>query len=203
MHNEKALYGVIIHHRGEWWLASSDDVDAIDARPSAVYRLTDTLSPGLADWLREETGNNTLTGTVAELRPEETAWTGEFKVIPAQGDLGRHTLDAHPWGANATDTERRNASVAVDLALRPLPNAFTPVFDADPPPGPVLAIRLTSSTTCQFEVLTAKFDPHHRPLNPWLTLDNDAVTDSGNHVLGWKAASEWFDPVTSETRTSS
>ena len=80
--------------------------------------------------------------------------------------------------------------------------AYTLKFEAIKGPNVVFK-QMGRNTTRQFEVLTAKFDPHHRPLNPWLTLDNDAVSDSGNHVLGWKAASEWFDPVTSETSASS
>lgn len=201
MQSPATLFGVIIHHRGEWWIVSSNDRDTIDARPSGVYRLTDALTQDLADWFRQETGLDTLTGIIAELRPGHSAWSGEFRVIPDPTDAGRHQLDAHPWGANATDTERRYASVAVDLALRPLPSAFTSIFEANPPDGPVLAIRLASTAICRFELLTAKFDPDHRPLNPWLTLDNDAVSASGGHVMGWKAASEWFDPVSSETRT--
>lgn len=195
MTDTDTLYGIVARHRGEWWLVASDD---IDERPTCVYRLTDQLSPALADWIRTETADPALSGTVPDLRPDERLWAGEFRVIAAPGDIGRHILDAHPWGTVATDREQRNALVAIDLTLRPLPRDFTSVLKAEPPAGPVLAIRI-ANTGNSFEVLTAQFAPLYRPNNPWITLQNDPVTDSGSNILGWKPASEWFDPVSCET----
>ncbi len=195
MPDNENLYGIVARHRGDWWFVSSKD---IDERPTCVYRLTETLSPTLADWIRTETGDPALTGVIPELRPDETLWAGEFRVGTATADIGRHTIDAHPWGAVATDREPRNALIAIDIALRPLPRDFTSVLRAEPPAGPVLAIRLADNGQ-GFEVLSAQFAPLYRPRNPWITLQNDPVTDSGSNILGWRAASEWFDPVSSET----
>lgn len=197
--NNQSIYGLILFHRREWWLVA---LDTEDQHPQSVYRLCDHLSDGLANWLRTETDDASLAGTIAELNPDTSSWTGEFRLSPLADDIGRHQLDANPWIATHNHNTLRLGRVAVDLALRPLPRDFTSVLDSCPPEGPVLAIRIAASGPSGFEVLTARHDADHRPLAPWRTLDGDAVTDSGSEILGWRAASQWFDPVTAETRAS-
>lgn len=66
---------------------------------------------------------------------------------------------------------------------------FTPVEDALPREGwPVLALRKSSTIICQYEVITARYYPSYRPLAPWQTIDNDAVTDSGHDIIAWTYA---------------
>ena len=84
MPDNENLYGIVARHRGDWWFVSSKD---IDERPTCVYRLTETLSPTLADWIRTETGDPALTGVIPELRPDETLWAGEFRVGTATADI--------------------------------------------------------------------------------------------------------------------
>lgn len=67
-----------------------------------------------------------------------------------------------------------------------LPAAFTPVAEGFPTADKrVLGIRESSTGGSKFEVMTVKWMPDYRPHNPWQTLGNDAVTDSGNPILGW------------------
>ena len=67
-----------------------------------------------------------------------------------------------------------------------LPAAFTPVSESFPNEcKTVLGIRECSTRASKFEVLTVRYMPNYRPNNPWLTVDNDAVTDSGSPILGW------------------
>ena len=78
-------------------------------------------------------------------------------------------------------------ATAEPIRLTPtLPAAFTPVSEDFPPQcKTVLGIRECSTRASKFEVLTVRYMPNYRPLNPWQTLQNDAVTDSGNPILGW------------------
>lgn len=67
-----------------------------------------------------------------------------------------------------------------------LPVPFQDVADQLPDSArPVLAIRRSATSKATHEVLTAVYDPQYRPNNPWRDIGNDAVTDSGNPVLGW------------------
>lgn len=72
-----------------------------------------------------------------------------------------------------------------------LPEGFTPCSERLPAAGDiVIAIREATVSSVRFELLTARYDPEYRHLNPWRMIDGDAVTDSGNEVLGWRAATE-------------
>lgn len=74
-----------------------------------------------------------------------------------------------------------------------LPKPFIAVDERTPPDDtPVLVVRHSGYTSCEYEVLTAKYMPDYRPHNPWQTLHNDAVTDSGNEVIGWCKMKEWL-----------
>lgn len=76
-----------------------------------------------------------------------------------------------------------------------LPDGFASVDDKLPVEDrPVLAIRLACTTSAAFEVMTARYQPGYRPRSPWRDLGNDAVTDSGNVILGWRYADEWLLP---------
>lgn len=76
---------------------------------------------------------------------------------------------------------------------KPLPPHFTPVAVALPENDrPVLVIREAGYVSAKFEVLTARYQPDYRPRNPWCTISNDAVTDSGSEVLGWAEADAWL-----------
>lgn len=73
-------------------------------------------------------------------------------------------------------------------AIEKLPEGWTKT----PPFGsfrdtPILAIRLSGYTTSKYEILTVKYDPEYRPKQPWITLANDSVTDSGGAILGWRS----------------
>lgn len=78
-------------------------------------------------------------------------------------------------------------ATAEPIRLTPtLPAAFIPVTDGFPKPDKrVLGIRESSTGGSKFEVMTVKWMPDYRPRNPWQTVDNDAVTDSGSPILGW------------------
>lgn len=77
-----------------------------------------------------------------------------------------------------------------------LPEGFTIVEDQLPVEDrPVLAIRLAAHTSATFEVMTARYQPGYRPHSPWRDLGNDAVTDSGKEILGWRYADEWLLPT--------
>lgn len=76
-----------------------------------------------------------------------------------------------------------------------LPNPFTPVEEALPTENKVvLAIRESGYNNAEYEVMTAKYMPTYRPHNPWQTIGNDSVTDSGSEVLGWAEMDNWFNP---------
>ena len=80
-----------------------------------------------------------------------------------------------------------NAEAAEPICLTPpLPAAFTPVSKGLPNEcKTVLGIRECSTRAAKFEILSVRYMPNYRPLNPWQTLQNDAVTDSGNPIIGW------------------
>lgn len=74
-----------------------------------------------------------------------------------------------------------------------LPEGFTPIAEALPKEGhPVLAIRRSGVISTKFEVISARYMPIYRPLSPWRDICNDAVTDSGAEVLGWRYADDWL-----------
>jgi hypothetical protein len=73
-----------------------------------------------------------------------------------------------------------------------LPHPFTSVEVAVPSDNlPVLVIRQALNRSSSFEVLTARYYPMYRPLNPWVDSSYEAVTASGPPVLGW-AYSDWL-----------
>ncbi|WP_066542621.1 hypothetical protein [Sphingomonas sp. CCH18-B1] len=54
---------------------------------------------------------------------------------------------------------------------------------------PVLALRPSSYSCCQYEVVTARYMPAYRPLAPWRDLSGDDLADSGSdQVLAWASA---------------
>lgn len=76
-----------------------------------------------------------------------------------------------------------------------IPPEFTPVTTALPPNDkPVLAIRESAYISVRLEVLTARYMPDYRPLSPWRDIGNDAITDSGETILGWMAKPDWLNP---------
>ena len=80
------------------------------------------------------------------------------------------------------------APSAPEVETRPedLPVAFTWVGDGLPNEcKTVLGIRRCSTRASKFEVMTVRYMPNYRPHNPWQTVDNDSVTDSGREILGW------------------
>lgn len=84
----------------------------------------------------------------------------------------------------------------VPSADPPLPFGWTPVSDACPfHDKPVMAIRRSDYLSCQFEIITARYQPDYRPNSPWRMLCNNAVGDSGAHILGWCEAQDWLLPA--------
>lgn len=57
---------------------------------------------------------------------------------------------------------------------------------------PVLAIRLSGYTSAKYELVTARYQPDFRPLDPWRDLGGDSIRDSGGPILGWKNAMRWL-----------
>src|SRR3546814_3556907 len=47
--------------------------------------------------------------------------------------------------------------------------------------------------------MTARYMPTYRPRSPWRDISNDAVSDSGSDILGWREAADW---IRSEEHTS-
>ncbi|MFD1960331.1 hypothetical protein ACFSHP_17560 [Novosphingobium panipatense] len=43
--------------------------------------------------------------------------------------------------------------------------------------------------------MTARYMPTYRPRSPWRDISNDAVSDSGSDILGWREAADWIGPV--------
>src|SRR3546814_377821 len=105
-------------------------------------------------------------------------------------------FDAHPWGSDAGELELRLARTMIDATIRPLPSGFTSVFlDLPSENQPVLAIRLSGYSCATFELMTARYMPTYRPRSPWRDISNDAVSDSGSDILGWREAADWIGPV--------
>lgn len=74
-----------------------------------------------------------------------------------------------------------------------LPEGFTAVTDGVPSHDrPVLAIRVSSYVAAEFEVMTARYMVNYRPRSPWRDIGGDAVSDSGEQILGWREAPELF-----------
>jgi hypothetical protein len=72
-----------------------------------------------------------------------------------------------------------------------LPEGYIPCSERLPAACKVvIAIRAATVSSVRFELLTARYDPEYRRLHPWRTIDGDAVTDSGNEVIGWRPAPE-------------
>lgn len=75
-----------------------------------------------------------------------------------------------------------------------LPSPFISVDERTPRNSkPVLGIRRSAYNSCNFEVLTVRYDAEYRPLSPWVDISNDSVTDSGNEILGWTEAGDWLN----------
>lgn len=71
-----------------------------------------------------------------------------------------------------------------------MPEGFTPATQGVPPSSaPVLALRLATSGSKRYELVTAIYDPERR-FSQWRSIDGDAITDSGNDVIAWRE-----DPV--------
>lgn len=101
------------------------------------------------------------------------------------------TLTAIYAGKSET-YETASDIVAADLAaLARLPEGFTPVTRGKPTHDrPVLAIRRSAYSCCDLEVLTARYMTDYRPHSPWRDVSGDAVSDSGNEILGWRYAND-------------
>jgi hypothetical protein len=79
-----------------------------------------------------------------------------------------------------------------------LPNCLAEFVTADFPPTdnrPVLAIRQSSSNKCNYELITAVYDPEFRPLDPWVDINGNSILDSGHRVMGWKNAFRWLQAL--------
>ena len=99
-------------------------------------------------------------------------------------------------GSDAGELELRLARTMIDATIRPLPSGFTSVFfDLPSENQPVLAIRLSGYSCATFELMTARYMPTYRPRSPWRDISNDAVSDSGSDILGWREAADWIGPV--------
>lgn len=186
-------YGVLLHHRLAWWLVEFPE---LDAAPVRARKLSGRLTPALADWLRSETGDAGLPAEVTALHPDSRRWSGEFSCVRAAGSVDLYDIDAHPWGSDAGELELRLARTMIDATIRPLPSGFTSVFfDLPSENQPVLAIRLSGYSCATFELMTARYMPTYRPRSPWRDISNDAVSDSGSDILGWREAADWIGPV--------
>ncbi|MCG2841276.1 hypothetical protein L6Q21_09815 [Sandaracinobacter sp. RS1-74] len=186
-------YGVIVDRRASWWLV---EFHATETRPIAAHRLTGKLTRAMTDYLRQDAGSDDAFTEVASLNPESCCWSGEFAFVPSRQSPDRFDIDAHPWGSDADEQETRLAEVMIDSTLFPLPAGFVSVLQTLPPEDlPVLAIRPSDYRCATFEVLTARYMPTYRPLSPWRDLSNDAVTDGGCNIVGWKPAQDWIKPA--------
>lgn len=185
-------YGIIIHHRLAWWLVEFPE---LDAAPLRACKLSGRLTPALADWLRDETGDTHRGNDVAALNPGCSCWSGEFSIVQSGVDADLFDLDAHPWGSQAGELETRLARTMIDATLHPVPSGFISVLAAVPRENqPVLAIRLSGYTCSIFELLTVRYMPTYRPRSPWRDISNDAVGDSGSDIIGWREAADWIRP---------
>lgn len=61
---------------------------------------------------------------------------------------------------------------------------------------PVLALRPSSYSCCQYEVITVRYMPDYRPKSPWRDISGDAISDSGSdQILGWCYADDILAPA--------
>lgn len=96
---------------------------------------------------------------------------------------------------NGYITDAPKIAQATLLALSALPEGFIPVTERQPETeAPVLAIRRSGYVCCDFDVLTARYQPNYRPKSPWRDISGDSVRDSGEPILGWRWANEWLRP---------
>ena len=67
-------------------------------------------------------------------------------------------------------------------SLAPMLNAGFAFAAQQLPPDtrPVLALRPSSYSCCQYEIVTARYMPDYRPLAPWRDLSGDDLADSGS-----------------------
>ena len=186
-------YGIVLHHRLAWWLVNFPDLDSV---PTGARKLSGRLTPALAAWLREETGDPRLNDDVGALHPGSRCWSGEFSVVPSGTACDLFDIDAHPWGSEAGELETMLARTMIDATLRPVPSGFISALAVLPREDqPVLAIRLSGYTCSTFELLTARYMPTSRPRSPWRDISGDAVGDSGSDIIGWCEAADWIRPV--------
>ena len=76
-------------------------------------------------------------------------------------------------------------------SLAPILNAGFAFAAEQLPPDtrPVFALRPSSYSCCQYEIVTARYMPAYRPLAPWRDLSGDDLADSGSdQVLAWASA---------------
>ncbi|WP_066528923.1 MULTISPECIES: hypothetical protein [Erythrobacter] len=66
--------------------------------------------------------------------------------------------------------------------LEPILNAGFAFAAEQLPPNtrPVLALRPSFYSCCQYEIVTARYMPDYRPLAPWRDLSGDDLADSGS-----------------------
>lgn len=172
-------FGIIMHHRLGWWLVEFPDHDAT---PRRARKLSGRLTPGLADWLRGETGDPRPGDDIAALNRDSRCWSGEFSYVASAGAADLFDIDAHPWGSEAGELETRLARAMIDATLHPIPSGFISVFGTLPPENqPVLAIRLSGYTCSTFELMTARYMPTYRQRSPWRDISGDAGTRRPRH----------------------
>ncbi|WP_454887335.1 hypothetical protein [Sphingomonas oryzagri] len=186
-------YGIILHHRRRWWLVGFPD---LDGTPTAAYRLTGRLTSAMATRLGHDADDAEASRDIAMIQQGSRCWSGEFSLSPARDSANAFDIGAHPWGAEASEREERLARVMIDSTLHPLPTGFLSILSALPQEDrPVLAIRLSGYSSSIFELLTARYMPTHRPRSPWRDVSGDAISDSGDDILGWTPAEDWIRPV--------
>ncbi len=183
-------YGIVLHHRAEWWLVEFPDADAT---PIAAHRLSGKMTPAMTEWMRRETRDPRLSDDIAVLNPGIDCWCGEFTRSPSRHAPSVFDIDAHPWGSEAGELDARLARTLVDSLTHPIPVGFTSVLTGLPDTDePVLAFRCSGYVCATFEVMTARYMPDYRPRSPWRDISGEAVSDSGSDILAWKLARDWL-----------
>ncbi len=176
-------FGVILHHRAEWWFV---EFPGYDLTPIRVLPLTGGISDALRDSLRRRRADPALGNEIATVYPGYECWCGDFSLVRSAVDPERFDIAAHPWGADAGELDARLARTMVESTLFPIPAGFISVFGMLPNENvPVLAIRASSYLCATFELITARYMPSYRPRSPWRDISNDAVSESGCEILGW------------------
>ncbi|WP_257558409.1 hypothetical protein [Sphingobium sp. CFD-2] len=138
----------------------------LDSVPTGARKLSGRLTPALAAWLREETGDRCLNDDVGALNPGSRRWSGEFSVVPSGAACDLFDIGVHPWGAEAGELKTRLARTMMDATLHPVSSRGWPRCRA-------------RTSRC----------------SPWRDISGDAVGDSGSDIISWREAADWIRPV--------